>query len=298
MANPSRPGRTRRWLRVSAVLFALSLASLLIPAVDARPVDIDFTDRNRRAAAELHAQSPPPAAEARSLVAPVWDGGHAPVILSAAAAVIDSETGALLFGLNPHRRLPPASLTKIVTAIVALEYGDLETIVTVDVDGAALARGTDSSIMGLRPGDRLSLRDLLYGMMLPFGNDAAIAIAGHIAGNEADFVALMNAKVTQLGLENTRFINVHGLHDPAHSTTAFDITQLSAWAMHDAEFRRIVATRVWTVNGSRFRVSNLNPLVWQQGGNGVKTGWHEQAGMTLVGSADRQGHRLIVSDAE
>jgi D-alanyl-D-alanine carboxypeptidase (penicillin-binding protein 5/6) len=282
----------------TAVALAVSLGAgrPTVPrsAAPARPPDA--TDTASAAASEVTVAPATTIVLPPLLPPPVWDGTWAPPVRSAAAAVVDGRSGALLFGQEPDRRLPPASLTKIVTAMVALDRGDLDASVTVDVDGARLQIETDSSVMGLRPGETLMLRDLLYGLMLPSGNDAAIAVARHIAGDEAAFVALMNEKVARLGLTNTHFRNPHGLDAPDHYTTARDIAQLSLWAMYDERFRAIVAAREWTVRGSRtYTLVNGNPLLSvYAGADGIKTGWTDEAGRTLVGSATRAGRRLFV----
>src|SRR3990172_8144329 len=115
--------------------------------------------------------------------------------------------------LTAGARMAPASITKIATALVAAERTDLSEMVDVEVDGAALAVQTESTIMGLQPGMEMSMRDLLYGLLLPSGNDAAIAIAEHVAGSVPAFVELMNEKADELGLRNTHFANPHGLDD-------------------------------------------------------------------------------------
>lgn len=228
---------------------------------------------------------------------PRWDGTPPPAITGAAAAVLDGESGALLFGHEIHRRLPPASISKIVTAMIAIERGNLDAIVPVDIDGFAYARETDSSVVGLEIGDVVTLRDLLYGLILHSGNDAAIAIARHIAGSEPAFVALMNARVAQLGLRDTHFANPHGLHEPNHYSTAYDMAVIGRWAMGDARFREITSARSWRVAGPpAYTIRNANPLLgWYDGADGVKLGWHEDAGVTFVGSAVRGNRRLVVS---
>jgi D-alanyl-D-alanine carboxypeptidase (penicillin-binding protein 5/6) len=298
VAYPARRGRPRRRLR-AVVCLAVAAAALYlapglislhsrVPSASARVPDDALWSGHEHDLVDVAPPLPP---------APNWDGTVAPPIQSEAAAVIDGDSGALLFGHDPHKRLPPASITKIVTAMVALEHGDLDTVVTVEIDGPKFAIETDSAVMGLHHGDRLTLRDLLYGLMLPSGNDAAVEIARAIAGNEERFVKLMNAKVQQLGLEDTHFTNPHGLHDPDHYTSAYDITQLGLWAMKDERLREIVQALKWTVHGSRtYTVINLNGLMWYYpGADGLKTGWHEQAGMTIVGSATRDGHRVFVT---
>ncbi len=218
-----------------------------------------------------------------------------PEVGAAAFAIVDGSTGALLAGQESHRRLPPASTTKIATAIVALERGRLEDLVKVDVDSQELA---DSSLMGLVPGDTVSLRDLLYGLLLPSGNDAAIAIARHIAGSEERFVLLMNAKVEELGLKNTHFVNPHGLDDPNHYSSAFDLSMLARYAMNNPVFATIVSTREYTAAGQlrRYQMYNTNHLLFRYAGvDGVKTGYHERALQTLVASASRDGRRVYAT---
>lgn len=299
---PARPGRPRATRVAAALVLALSLTAVsALGRVAAQPAAPGVLAPPRAVMATVTGQVSAAVAvlapAGRLPAPPAWDGAVAPPVSAAAAVVVDGATGALLYGKDAHRRLPPASITKTVTAMVALERGRLDDVVTVMIDGLAFAIATDSSIMGLLPGDRLTLRDLLYGLMLPSGNDAAVAIATHLAGSEEIFVGWMNAKVAQLGLHNTHFANVHGLHDPDHYTTAYDISQLSLWAMMNADFRAIAAAPLWTVHGSRtYTVTNLNPLLWAYpGADGVKTGWHEQAGPTITGSAVRDGRRLFVT---
>ncbi|MFN8559577.1 MAG: hypothetical protein U0531_20305 [Dehalococcoidia bacterium] len=131
--------------------------------------------------------------------------------------------------------------------------------------------------------------------MLPSGNDAAIAIARHISGDEQSFVDLMNARWRSSAWSTPTSPTPHGLHHRDHYTSAYDIAQLSAWAMRDDRLRAIVQAPQWTVRGSRtYTVINLNGLLWYYpGSDGVKTGWHEQAGRTMVGSATRDGRRLV-----
>ena len=220
--------------------------------------------------------TPPPAVAARSVV------------------VLDEESNTVLYERAGHERLPPASLTKIATALVALDLAPLTQRVRAVFDPASLG---DSSLMGLRPGDELSLEDLLYGLMLPSGNDAALAIATGLAGSEERFVALMNARVQALGLKNTHFQNPHGLDAPGHYSSAYDLVQLARVGMRDPRFRRIVGTRVWALRTPRaYEITNRNRLLWEYpGADGVKTGYTERAGRTLVASAVRDGHRVYVA---
>ena len=217
----------------------------------------------------------------------------APVVAAAAAVVIDAESGALLYAKDPHRPLAPASLTKIATAILAVEEGDLEAQIVVDVDSGKMA---GSSLMGLRPGDRFTLRDLLYGLMLASGNDAALAIGRALSGDDAAFVADLNALVARIGLEDSTLKNAHGLDEAGHRISAFDLGMLARYGMTLPAFVEVVGTREWTASGSRqIRLTNANPLLGRDGGvDGVKTGYTTGARETVVVSAERDGHRVIV----
>jgi D-alanyl-D-alanine carboxypeptidase (penicillin-binding protein 5/6) len=224
--------------------------------------------------------------------APTSTGASAPALNAAAAAVLDEGSGTLLYGRAAERPLPPASLTKIATAILALEGGSLEATVAIDVDSRKMK---SSSVMGLLPGDQFSLRDLLYGLMLPSGNDAALAIGRHLAGSDAAFVDQMNALAERLGLSQTRFANPHGLSARGHVSSAHDLALLARHAMGSAEFREIVGTTARVVTGSRtIELSNVNPFLSYPGADGVKTGYTWRSGRTMLASATRDGHRVYV----
>lgn len=213
--------------------------------------------------------------------------------LSAQSAVlIDANTGKVLYGENAHERLPMASTTKIMTALVALEQGDVEDTVTVD----ASAYGTEGSSIYLHLEEEIKLRDLLYGLMLSSGNDAAVAIAVHIGGGTNAFADMMNKRAAELGAYNTNFVTPNGLHDDAHYTTAYDLARIAAEAMRNQNFRQIVSTEYYrTETGEVARTfKNKNRILWQYpGGNGVKTGYTKAAGRCLVFSAEKDGMELI-----
>ncbi len=217
----------------------------------------------------------------------------APNVNALAAVVVDEASGAVLFDKDAHVARPPASLTKIATAILALEHGDLDAWVDVDVDSRAMH---GSTVMGLLPGDRFRLRDLLYGLMLPSGNDAALAIGRYVAASDAAFVDQMNALLDRLGLRDSHFENPHGLGGRNHVTSAYDLAMLSRYAMTLPGFHEVVNTSSWTARGSRtLSFSNVNSfLSAYAGADGVKTGYTRGAGQTLAASADRNGHRVYV----
>jgi D-alanyl-D-alanine carboxypeptidase (penicillin-binding protein 5/6) len=223
---------------------------------------------------------------------PAWLGVNAPQTTARSAIVIDEASGATLYDKYAYWPLPPASLTKIATAIVALEEGDPNSTVNVTVDSSPM-RG--QSLMKIYPGDRFTLRDLLYGLMLKSGNDAAMAIARHVAGSDAAFVEKLNALAQRLGLNQTTFEDSSGL-SPRDLSSARDLAVLSRYAMGVPGFAEIVGTPYRTALGSRtVELKNLHPFTFSYpGGDGVKTGFTDEAGRTMVASATRNGHRVYV----
>ncbi len=227
--------------------------------------------------------------QAVALAAPV-----APKVGAEAAVLMDAATGRILYAINPDAYMYPASTTKMMTTLVALEKGKLDSIVTV----SRRAASCEESSLGLKAGDRLYLRDLLQGMMVVSGNDAAEAVAEHIAGSVPAFVDLMNARADKLGLTHTHFANPHGLPDPNnHYSSARDLAVIAAEALKNPEFARIVAVRDYTVpllNRPWLRVSTTNSfLKTYPGAIGVKTGSTKAAGDCLVAAAKRGNTRLI-----
>ncbi|MDE2179337.1 MAG: D-alanyl-D-alanine carboxypeptidase [candidate division NC10 bacterium] len=223
-----------------------------------------------------------------------------PEQLSAASALLmDADTGAILFARHPMERRSPASTTKIMTALLILEEGRLDDKVVIS-ERAAAVTGTG---LGLRRGQRVSLRDLLWAILLKSANDAALAAAEHVGGSEERFVDMMNAKAASLGMQGTHFANPHGLDDPDHYSTAHDLAILTRQALHSPTFARMVQTREASLailtgrNGSRVKrrvIRTHNQLLGQFfGADGVKTGYTERAGRCLVASATRGDHQLI-----
>jgi serine-type D-Ala-D-Ala carboxypeptidase (penicillin-binding protein 5/6) len=220
----------------------------------------------------------------------------APPSVSADAAIImDVTTGEVLFEKNARKLRAPASTTKILTAIVALEKGNLQDMVTVSRHAAY----TKGSSVHLSPDEKLSLDDLLVGLMLRSGNDSAVAIAEHIAETEQKFAELSNARAKELGAKNTTFRNPHGLSTPGHLTTAYDLAILARYALINLpRFAEIVSTREDTIDwdGRSYdrQLRNTNKLLWMfEGADGVKTGTTKEAGQCLVSSATRDGQQLI-----
>jgi D-alanyl-D-alanine carboxypeptidase len=216
-----------------------------------------------------------------------------PTVSGSEVAVLDDISGLLLYGVRPHARQAPASTTKIATAIVTLEHaGSLDTPVRVNIDGWAMAAADGSSIMGLSPGRPVSLRTLLYGLLLPSGNDAAEQLALSIGESRPRFISWMNALAgDELGLADTHFVNPSGLDADGHYASAYDLARLSRRAMEEDLFREIVATP--EIRSEGYVLSGHNPLIGGYvGADGVKTGSTDAAGKVIVGSAVHDGHRL------
>ena len=216
-----------------------------------------------------------------------------PEIKSTAAIIVDEASGAVLYDLDGHTAVAPASLTKIATAILAIEGADLDAWVQSEVDSRKMP---GSSLMGLLPGDCLQLRDLVYGLMLRSGNDAALAIGRYQAGTDDAFVHQMNTLLARLGLTDSNFANPHGLDQNGHLVSAYDLAMLTRYGMQLDEFATAVQTTSWTARGNRtFWMNNINGFLSRyEGADGVKTGYTEDAGRTFVGSAIRDGHRVFV----
>ena len=190
--------------------------------------------------------------------------------------------------------MAPASTTKIMTAILAIEKGNLEDKIKISSRAAAMP-GTR---MGLRPGEEQTLRDLLYGLMLSSGNDAATAIAEYVSGAEDRFALLMTSKARELGMKKTTFKNASGLPAVNHYTTANDLALLAGYALKNPVFTEIVQTKVASITNSRSNVTrsltNHNKLLWQYPyTTGIKTGYTRRAGKCLVASATQNDTTLI-----
>ena len=215
-----------------------------------------------------------------------------PKIDSRAAVVIDRESKRILYSKNCNEKRAMASTTKIMTAIIALENSRLEEKIIVSKQAAKVG----GSRLGLKEGDKISMNDLLYGLMLRSGNDAAVQIAETVAGNYEEFAKLMNKKANQLGLTNTHFVTPHGLDDPNHYTTAYELAILTDYALKNKKFSEIVSCKTKTIliNGKQRELYNTNELLGNlEGINGVKTGFTNNAGRCLVTSCTRNGKNII-----
>ena len=209
-------------------------------------------------------------------------------VSATAAILVDATSGQVLFEKNADRRMLIASTTKIMTALIALRDGVLSDVVTV----SRYAAGTEGSSMYLKAGEQVTLEALLYGLMLPSGNDAAVAIAEHIAGSVPAFAVRMNEMAQALGMENSSFANPHGLNQEGHYSTARDMAKLANAAMDNETLRRITSTVSIHIAGRT--MTNHNKLLTSlEGCIGLKTGYTQAAGRTLVTCVEREGRRLI-----
>ena len=204
------------------------------------------------------------------------------------AILVDGETGRVLYEKDADSRSLIASCTKIMTALVICEQCNVLDRVKVPKE----AVGVEGSSMYLKEGEVLTVQELLYGLMLRSGNDAAVALAIYCGGTVEGFAQLMNDKAHRLGLDGTHFENPHGLDSPNHYSTARDLAVLTAYAMKNPIFQQTVSTK--TVRVGERSLTNHNKLLWQvEGADGVKTGYTKAAGRILVSSAIRDGRRLI-----
>lgn len=216
-----------------------------------------------------------------------------PSVSAQTAILIEANSGEVLYEKKADAKAYPASITKIMTALLAIENGDLDKIVKVPQN----AVGVEGSSIYLEKEEKISLRDLVYGLMLRSGNDAAIAISEEIGGSVENFVIMMNKRARELGAYNTHFMNPNGLHHPEHYTTARDMAIISKAAMENNEFKEIAKAKSWVTNRGEGKYNyfyNKNKVVYQyEGGTGIKIGFTKAAGRTLVASSERNGMELI-----
>lgn len=215
-----------------------------------------------------------------------------PVLNARAAVIYDRKTKEIIWGKNENEKKAMASTTKIMTAIVVLEKGNLSDVVTISKKAA----NTGGSRLKINTNDKISVLDLLYGLMLRSGNDAAVALAEYVGGSIEGFAKIMNKKAIEIGLKNTHFVTPHGLDNIEHYTTAYELAVLTDYAMQNEKFSKIVNTKNTTIsiNGVARNIYNTNELLGTLNGvNGVKTGFTNNAGRCLVTSCTRNGNQII-----
>jgi len=216
-------------------------------------------------------------------------------IHSKAAVVMGASTGKILYAKNPSLRLPPASTTKLMTAIVAIEKADPSHIVTVSRNASHVSPHK----AGFREGDKVTVKTLLYAALVGSANDAAVALAEAVAGSEERFVYLMNRKAIAMGLKDTKFINPHGLPGPGQYITAYDLSKIMSYALRYPKLKEIIGTRVAEVsteNGNAIFLKNTNRLLWSDEDLvGGKTGYTRKARHCFVCAAEREKDKVIVA---
>ncbi len=217
-----------------------------------------------------------------------------PRIAGRAAVLMDVETGTVLCSLRPHAKVYPASLTKMLTALVVVNSADADELVTVSPRAAAVGETT----MNLQAGEQITVRHLLEGALIASANDAAVALAIHVAGSVPAFAGMMNEEAARLGLADSHFVNPHGLHDPRHYSSAADMATIARKCLQHPLLRRIVATRRLTLPWpgkpyDRLLVNRTRLLHRWEECDGIKTGYTRQAGNCIAASATRDGWQLL-----
>ena len=221
-----------------------------------------------------------------------------PPIQGASAALLWTNKNKIIAEKNGDGAIYPASTTKILTCIIALEEG--HTLLKKEANISSFSIKQDGTLLGISPDNPIILEQLLYGMMLVSGNDAASAVAETVGGEYHRFIQMMNEKANIIGCTNSHFSNASGLTDPAHYSTAVDMTKIAAYAMNNQMFRDIVSKKIYNmtyVDGTVQLIKNRNEFLDSKyyGANGIKTGMTEAAGECLVASAERNGQLLIMS---
>ena len=233
------------------------------------------------------------AAFSRTVSIPKSQSLNPPIISASGVVIIDMNTQTILFSKEPHRRLYPASLTKVMTALVALDYYDTNSIIR--IDNGSLAVGAKAHLM---MGDTLTAEDMLFALLIPSGNDAALTLAENYPGGYSAFLQQMNKKSEILGLVNTHFANVSGLDSYGHYTSASDMAIIAQHALDRPLIKKIVSTQKITLKSEKgfvYPLVTTNELLGKPGILGVKTGWTPEAGECLVTYSDRDDHPILIS---
>lgn len=236
--------------------------------------------------------NPSPLAISSNLKLPILKTEFIPSLSAGGAVVMDADTKSVLYSKNSQIRFSPASTTKIMTALTALEYFKPQDILTVKT-------ATDEgSVLGLQEGEKMTFENLLYAMLLPSANDAALAISQNYPGGEKEFVKKMNANAKKFNLYNTHYQDPAGLLDTEDYTTPLDLARLASIAIKNPEFAKIVSTKDKVIadvyGGNVYSIENLNKLLGIDGIDGVKTGYTDEAGEVLVTSKVENGHTVIL----
>lgn len=211
------------------------------------------------------------------------------------AILIDAVSGKILFQKEPHKRLPPASVTKIMTLLIAMEAIEQGKVKLTDVVTASEnACSLGGSQIYLEPGEEFSMKEMLISIAVGSANDACVAVAEHIGGSHEAYVDLMNAKAKKLGLKNTHFVNAYGLPAEGHFTSAYDMAMILKEASRHPLFKEVTSIKEYQLRGGEFVLYNTNKLLWwYKGADGGKTGWTTEAKYCLASTVERDGFRMI-----
>jgi len=209
--------------------------------------------------------------------------------------LLDAESGKVLYQKNPDKRLPPASMTKLMTLVLGVEALKAE---RVNYDETVVASENAWRLGGsqiyLEPGEKMSYRDMMVAIAVGSANDACVAVAEHLEGTHEAFVEKMNKKAAELGMKNTHYVNAYGLHDPNHYSTARDMAILARHALNFPELLELTSIKEYDLRGGEFKLYNTNKLLWwYEGADGFKTGWHNEAKYCLVSTVKRNNLRLV-----
>ena len=274
-------------MKLGKILAGLT-AGLFMFTVEAAPTEmVTWTSENS-------GLNPGYTVEPQANTRPVPEGDLLPNVTATSAIVIEASTGHVIYSRNADAPMFPASTTKAMTLLMALESGKLEDIVTVSEN----AWGTEGSTLWLEQNEKIPLNDLLYGMMMVSANDAAVAIAEHIDGTVENFAAHMTQRAKELGATHTNFTNTHGLPDDNHYTTARDLALITAHGFKVPGFEQVVTTTEasfpWIHDKNNKTIRTENKFLWMYNGcNGVKTGYTQRAGRCVICAAKRNGIQLI-----
>lgn len=237
------------------------------------------------------------------VITPPNNDHPAPAVFAASAYLLDADTGATLYAQNPFTHLPMLSTTKLMTALLAAEQGgnlDRKVTITDAVDRDLATLSADSSRMSIKKGETYTLRELLYGLLLVSGNDAAIAIADAVSGNMQKFVDTMNQRAAQLGLHDTHYVNPHGLLDPSHFSSAHDLAVLGKYSLGNPIVHQISSAKQYHIeqtaeHSEHFLVNGDQFMWWYPGADAGKTGWDGAQNLVQVVSCTRNNHHLIAA---